>query len=101
MATLLTSIEPPDSQGSADLVAEIDNYSPVHPAMRAANALLNVWEKWGGPLKRALRRRGLAFAIEYMVPAGPLDRRFPSITAQWPLLSLFSPSSLPLPLSPP
>ena len=53
-------------EGTADHVAEIDNYSPIHPVMRLANAVLRVWEHWGGPLRRALRRRGLAFALDYM-----------------------------------
>ena len=53
-------------EGTADLVAEIDNYSPIHPLMVVANSVLGVWERHGGALLRAVRRRGLAFAIDYM-----------------------------------
>ncbi|KAL1514656.1 hypothetical protein AB1Y20_003746 [Prymnesium parvum] len=53
-------------KGTASLVADIDNYSPLHPVMKVANALLHVWEDWGGPLRRALRAKGLHFALEYM-----------------------------------
>lgn len=53
-------------EGTADLVADVDNYSPVHPIMKAANALLDFWEGHGGALLRAVRRRGLEFALDYM-----------------------------------
>lgn len=49
-----------------ELVAEIDNYSPIHPLMTVAQRVLNVWEASGGAALRFLRRRGLAFAVEYM-----------------------------------
>ena len=49
-----------------ELVADIDNYSPIHPLMTLAQRALAVWEAYGGPLLRLLRRRGLAFAAEYM-----------------------------------
>jgi squalene/oxidosqualene cyclase-like protein len=52
--------------GTADRVAGIDNYSPVHPLMRCANKVLDVWEYLGGPLLRFLRAKGLAYALEYM-----------------------------------
>ena len=52
--------------GTAGIVADLDNYSPVHPVMKVGNAVLDVWEAWGGPLLRFVRRRGLAFAAEYM-----------------------------------
>jgi squalene/oxidosqualene cyclase-like protein len=51
---------------TVDLVADIDNYSPIHPVMRLANAALRIWENWGGPLRDALRARGMRFAAEYM-----------------------------------
>jgi hypothetical protein len=53
-------------EGTADHVAAIDNYSPIHPVMRVGNAALAKWERYGGSVLRALRRRGLAFAIDYM-----------------------------------
>ena len=53
-------------EGTAEHVADIDNYSPIHPVMRLANRVLNLWEGWGGPLLRKVRRSGLAFAIDYM-----------------------------------
>ena len=31
-----------------------------------ANMVLNLWESWGGFLLRAVRKRGLAFAADYM-----------------------------------
>ena len=49
-----------------DYIADIDNYSPVHPLMIFAQKALVVWEDWGGAAKRALRKRGMAFALEYM-----------------------------------
>ena len=49
-----------------ELVAEIDNYSPIHPLMTAAQRALSVWEACGGAALRFLRGRGLAFAVEYM-----------------------------------
>ena len=49
-----------------ELVAEIDNYSPIHPLMTVAQRVLNVWEACGGAALRFVRRRGLAFAVEYM-----------------------------------
>jgi len=45
-------------------VAEIDNYSPLHPLMRLLQNLLLVYEKLG-PL-RFLRERSVNFALEYM-----------------------------------
>jgi len=53
-------------EGTADCVAEIDNYSPIHPVMVLGNAVLRVWEAWGGCLRRLVRARGLAFALDYM-----------------------------------
>ena len=49
-------------------VADIDNYSPVHPLMAFLQDLLrNVWERSGGfGLLRRLRGAGLAFAKDYM-----------------------------------
>ena len=38
----------------------------VEREMRLAQHVLFVWEAWGGPLRRALRSRGLAFALDYM-----------------------------------
>jgi squalene/oxidosqualene cyclase-like protein len=55
-----------DWAATRELVAEIDNYSPVHPLMKAANAFLGVYEHWAGGFKRWVRARGLAFAIEYI-----------------------------------
>jgi len=52
--------------GTADHVTEIDNYSPLHPLMRVLNGVLRQWESYGGPLRRWLRVRGLAFSLEYM-----------------------------------
>lgn len=72
-------------EGTADHVAEIDNYSPMHPVMHVANAVLRLWESCGGSLMRALRRRGLAFALDYMaaednqtnyVCIGPVNKVF-------------------------
>ena len=53
-------------EGTADHVADIDNYSPIHPVMVLGNAVLGLWEKYGGPLLRRVRAGGLAFAIDYM-----------------------------------
>jgi len=52
--------------GTADFVAEVDNYSPVHPVMVLGNKVLAMWEAYGGSIKDMLRARGLAFAIDYM-----------------------------------
>ena len=52
--------------GTADLVADIDNYSPTHPVMKLGNWALNLWEAFGGGLRRVLRSRGLAFVRDYM-----------------------------------
>ncbi len=81
--------------GTADHVADIDNYSPVHPLMRLANGVLRLWESYGGPLRDATRSRGLAFAARYMhaedlqtnyVCIGPVNKvrptqRAPLVTA--------------------
>jgi hypothetical protein len=57
----------------------------MHPVMHVANAVLRLWESWGGSLMRALRRRGLAFALDYMaaednqtnyVCIGPVNKVF-------------------------
>jgi hypothetical protein len=49
-------------------VAKIDDYSPIHPLMKALQNLLAVWEDveaWGlVSLRRRLRAAGLSFAIE-------------------------------------
>lgn len=63
---LLTKLPRCRWEGTASLVSEIDNYSPVHPVMKVANKVLDVWESYGGLLKRKLRARGVAFALEYM-----------------------------------
>ena len=34
--------------------------------MVLGNAVLRVWEAWGGCLRRLVRARGLAFALDYM-----------------------------------
>lgn len=48
-------------------VADIDNYSPVHPIMSTAQTLLrHVWERFGGSLMKSLRRKGVAYSLEYM-----------------------------------
>ena len=46
-------------------VAPMDDYSPVHPLMVAAQRLLRVYEDLGGPLRRYARRKGLAFSADY------------------------------------
>ena len=53
-------------EGTADLVADIDNYSGIHPVMHLANAILRVWERFGGPVLHAVRKAGVAFALDYM-----------------------------------
>lgn len=45
-------------------VADIDNYSPIHPAMRLLQDLLLIYERWG-PV-RFLRERSMKFALKYM-----------------------------------
>lgn len=50
-----------------ELVAEIDNYSPVHPLMKLANGALAVYERHApSALRDWVRARGLRFAIEYI-----------------------------------
>ncbi|KAH8052091.1 oxidosqualene cyclase [Aureococcus anophagefferens] len=46
-------------------VAPMDDYSPVHPLMVAAQRFLRVYEDLGGPLRRYARRKGLAFSADY------------------------------------
>ena len=53
-------------EGTAELVADIDNYSGIHVVMKLANKVLNLWERFGGPLLRRVRAAGLAFAMDYM-----------------------------------
>jgi squalene/oxidosqualene cyclase-like protein len=48
-------------------VADIDNYSPVHPIMSYGQSLIrNTWERFGGGLMRSLRRSGVRYCLEYM-----------------------------------
>jgi len=48
-------------------VADIDNYSPVHPVMSVAQTLIrHTWERFGGALMRKLRRSGVKYCLEYM-----------------------------------
>ena len=47
-------------------VAEVDNYSPIHPVMKTLHNLLSVWERYGGFVRRTLRNRGLDFAYKYV-----------------------------------
>lgn len=50
-----------------ELVAEIDNYSPVHPLMKLANAALGFYEHHApAALRQWVRARGSRFAIEYI-----------------------------------
>mmetsp|Transcript_41349 Transcript_41349/g.95486 ORF Transcript_41349/g.95486 Transcript_41349/m.95486 type:complete len:558 (+) Transcript_41349:167-1840(+) len=47
-------------------VADIDNYSPVHPLMEFLQNMLVYWEWFGGPLLRMVRKWGLSIALDYM-----------------------------------
>jgi hypothetical protein len=48
-------------------VADVDNYSPMHPLMAVSQTLLrHTWERFGGWAMRSLRKRGLEYAVEYM-----------------------------------
>ena len=43
-------------------VADIDNYSPVHPLMAAVQTVLrHTWERFGGAALRAARGAGLRY----------------------------------------
>ena len=79
-----------------ELVAEIDNYSPIHPLMTVAQRVLNVWEACGGVARGFLRRRGLAFAVEYM-HAEDLQTNFIDIGPVNKVLNMQCPSPSPSP----
>ncbi len=48
------------------VVAEIDNYSPIGRLMAVMQDVMAVYERRGGWFKRAARRRGLAFCLDYI-----------------------------------
>ena len=82
--------------GTADRVADIDNYSPIHPLMQFGNAFLAKWEAHGGWLLKLVRNRGLAFASEYMaaedaqtnyVCIGPVKKGLNMLEINWVRLS--------------
>lgn len=57
-----------DWTSTRSLVAPMDAYSPVHPLMRLAQLILRCYEaSWLlGPLRRAVRSRGVDFAATYV-----------------------------------
>jgi len=56
-----------DWRKSRSQVADLDNYSPVHPLMKVAQRALRLYEdsRLVAPLRSWLRRRGVAFAAAY------------------------------------
>jgi squalene/oxidosqualene cyclase-like protein len=50
------------------LVAPMDNYSPINPLMKCAQDILARYETWQifQPFKNWIRKRGLAFCVDYM-----------------------------------
>jgi len=74
-----------DWASARESVAPTDNYSPIHPLMKVAQRALLFWEERGGALKRSLRRRGLAYSLDYMraedlqtnfIDIGPVNKVF-------------------------
>lgn len=74
------------------LVADVDNYSPVHAVMRLAQRCLCAYEGSVllAPLRRAVRRRGVAFAARYVyaedmqtnyVDIGPVNKVWNTLIA--------------------
>jgi squalene/oxidosqualene cyclase-like protein len=62
-------VEPYDEiswSSTRHLIAECDNYSPIPTTMKVLNNLLVIWEKYGGPLRKFVRNKGLAYGREYM-----------------------------------
>ena len=55
-----------DWDAARHTVAHIDNYSPVPRTMERLQDLLALWERFGGPVRRWVRARGLVYAEEYM-----------------------------------
>ncbi|KAJ1455967.1 terpenoid cyclases/protein prenyltransferase alpha-alpha toroid [Pelagophyceae sp. CCMP2097] len=56
-----------DWVASRRLVAPMDDYSPVHPLMRAAQHVLRSYEKsnLAAPFRRLVRRKGIEFSAQY------------------------------------
>ena len=80
-------------------MADIDNYSPVHPLMEFLQNMLVYWEWYGGPLLRMVRKWGLAIALDYMKAedlqvrrvldhaCGYRSRSIPELLRVWPYRS--------------
>lgn len=73
-------------------VAPMDNYSPIHPFMAAAQNFLAIYEKWSifQPIKNVLRPYGLKFCARYMaaedlqtnyIDIGPVNKVLNMISA--------------------